>query len=248
MFDKYKKNIFSQSGEDGVIFELLRRIRLKKKAKKWCCEFGAWDGIHGSNTFNLVKNFDYNAIYIEGDKNRFKDLLKTKKKYPKITALNKYISHKKSSVNSLDKVLKKTNISKNFEILSIDIDSYDLAVWKSLKKYNPNIVVIEINSGIVPGIIQEHSNKKIGNSFSSTVNYAKKIGYELACHTGNCIFIKKKYIKKINLKRRYIKNPEILFDKRWLGKKNNIYKENIIKFLPSRIVDYLRKIKKIILN
>ena len=32
MFDKYKKNIFSQSGEDGVIFELLRRIRLKKKA------------------------------------------------------------------------------------------------------------------------------------------------------------------------------------------------------------------------
>ena len=54
MFDKYKKNFFSQNGEDGVILELLKRLKLKKKIL-WCCEFGAWDGIHGSNTFNLVK-------------------------------------------------------------------------------------------------------------------------------------------------------------------------------------------------
>ena len=79
MFNKYKKNYFSESGEDGVILELLKRIKLRKR-KLWCCEFGAWDGVRGSNTFHLVKNFNYNAVYIEGDGNRFKDLLKTQKK------------------------------------------------------------------------------------------------------------------------------------------------------------------------
>ena len=56
MFQKYRKNFFSQNGEDGVISEILKRLNLKSK-EKWCCEFGAWDGIHGSNTFNLVKNY-----------------------------------------------------------------------------------------------------------------------------------------------------------------------------------------------
>ena len=31
MFNKYKKNFFSQNGEDGVILELFKRLKLKKK-------------------------------------------------------------------------------------------------------------------------------------------------------------------------------------------------------------------------
>ena len=61
MFQEYRKNFFSQNGEDGVIQEILKRLKLNSK-EKWCCEFGAWDGIHGSNTFNLIKNFGYKAI------------------------------------------------------------------------------------------------------------------------------------------------------------------------------------------
>ena len=106
MFQKYRKNFFSQNGEDGVIFEILKRLKLKSK-EKWCCEFGAWDGIHGSNTFNLVKNYNYNAVYIEGDKKKFQDLIKTRKKFKKIEIFNKYISHKNKSVNRLDSILKK---------------------------------------------------------------------------------------------------------------------------------------------
>ena len=147
MFQKYRKNIFSQNGEDGVILEILKRLKLKSK-NSWCCEFGAWDGIHGSNTFNLVKNFNYNAVYIEGDQKKYKDLILTQSKYSKIIPIKRYISHKIRSSDSLDNILKKTNIKKNFEILSIDIDSYDLAVWKSIKKYCTIIVIIEIKSSI----------------------------------------------------------------------------------------------------
>lgn len=246
MLNKYKKNIYSQNGEDGILIYLLNKSKILNNDKDlWCCEFGAWDGIHGSNTFNLVKNYKYNAVYIEGDKDKFKDLLITKKKNPKIISFNDYISHKNKTL-LLDNVLKKTKIPKNFDVLSIDIDSYDLAVWKSLKYYRPKIVIIEIDSGIAPGIKQVYSKKKDGNSFTSTVEYAKKNGYVLVSHTGNCIFLKKKYVKKINYDKKYIKYPELLFDKSWLENKENLLKKLIISILPNKILKILRRIKKLL--
>ena len=70
MFNDLKKNIYSQNGEDGILEEVLKKLDLVKNG--WCCEFGAWDGKYGSNTFNLVKNFSYRAIYIESDKKNLK--------------------------------------------------------------------------------------------------------------------------------------------------------------------------------
>ena len=57
MFNKHKKNFYSENGEDGVLLYILKKTKIIKNTKPlWCCEFGAWDGIHGSNTFNLVIN------------------------------------------------------------------------------------------------------------------------------------------------------------------------------------------------
>ena len=89
-------NNFSQNGEDGIIQEILRRLGLQKYKNNWCVEFGAWDGIHLSNTFNLVQQ-GWNAVYIEGDKSRYKDLIKTSKKNPKILPINAFVSKEKNS-------------------------------------------------------------------------------------------------------------------------------------------------------
>ncbi len=241
MLGKFKKNIYSQGGEDGVLQELLKRLDLEKNG--WCCEFGAWDGKVGSNTFNLVKNYNFKAIYIESDKEKFKDLKKTEIKYPNIFAINKTISKNKNSEESLNKVLERTKIPINFDILSIDIDSYDLDVWETLDKYQPKIVVIEINSSIKPGIIQKHDNKKQGNSFSATLNVGKKKGYTLVCHTGNCIFLRDDLVNRINFDKKLLENPEILFDKSLLYKKDNIFKVILKKILPKSVINILRKIK-----
>ena len=68
-----------------------------------------------SNTYNLVK-YGWNAIYIEGDIRKFKDLLKTKSNHENIIAFNKFVSKNKESENSLDNILKKTNIRLKNEI------------------------------------------------------------------------------------------------------------------------------------
>ena len=243
MLSKFKKNIYSENGEDGVLRQLLNRLNIKKNG--WCCEFGAWDGKVGSNTFNLVKNSNFKAVYIESNQKKFKDLKKTERKYPNILSINKTIDKNKNSNNSLTKVLEETQIPIDFEVLSIDIDSYDLDVWETLEKYRPKIVVIEMNSSIKPGIIQRHDKNNQGNSFSATVNVGKKKGYILVCHTGNCIFLRDDLKNKIDYDKNLLNNPNILFDKSWLNKKDSFFKLLLKKLLPNFLINILKKIKNL---
>lgn len=212
---KYKKNVYSQNGEDGIIEHILYFI----PKNKWCCEFGAWDGKHLSNTFNLVENMDYNAVYIESDNIRFYELLKTKEFFPKIIPKNIMIDLEK---NSLDKILSDTKIPYDFDILSIDVDSIDYAIWKSLSLYKPKIVVIEINSSINPEIVfsddelsLENLSNRTGVNFMTCYKLGKEKGYDFLFHTGNMIFIDSKYSNLFDF---IPKENELLsfFDKRWL--------------------------------
>ena len=89
MYSKFKKNYFSQNGEDGIIEKIISNLKITEKL--FVCEFGAWDGVFLLNTFNLVKKFNALVLMIEGDKEKFKDLIKTSKKNLTIIPVNKYV-------------------------------------------------------------------------------------------------------------------------------------------------------------
>lgn len=61
----YASNIYSQTGEGGVIAKILAML---PETDHWCVEFGAWDGLFLSNVRRLIEENDYSAILIEGDK------------------------------------------------------------------------------------------------------------------------------------------------------------------------------------
>ena len=217
-FNKYQSNIYSQNGEDGVIAEILKRLGLFND-NNWCVEFGAWDGKYLSNTFALVERHNFNAVYIEGEEKKFQDLLETAKTFRKIIPICAYVDSQPDDENSLDNLLAGTKIPKDFELLSIDIDSYDLDVWESLTIFSPKIVVIEINSSIPPGIVWRHSTKLRGNTFTATCNVAQQKGYTPVCHTGNLILVRNDLIDKLDLDNRYLAHPELLFlfDSMWIS-------------------------------
>ena len=215
--DHLRLNVFSQNGEDGIIQALVQKLGFGYGGN--CVEFGAWDGIKYSNTFNLVKNYNWKALYIEGDSEKYLKLLDTVKENENITPYQSWITFEKDSDSLLDKILLDKNIDSNFDILSIDIDSFDLEIWKSLTSFFPKIVIIEINSSIPPGVKQTHSETGLGGSFSSTLEVGIEKGYRLVCHTGNMIFLRNDLVPLIDFDDIFFTKPELLFDWSWVPKK-----------------------------
>lgn len=222
----YKKNVFSQFGEDGVIDKVFRILKSDKE--KWCVEFGAWDGISYSNTHSLIKNKGWNGVLIEVNKTRFNELLNTYLNSKKVVCLNKFVGFKGN--NRLDKILANTKIPEEFDLLSIDIDGNDFYIWEGLKRYKPKVVLIEFNPTI-PHDIEFVQSKDFGvfqgSSLLSLVKLAKSKRYELIATTdANAIFVRRKYYKLFKIKDN---RPEVLHNnEKYLTKMFQLFDGTIV--------------------
>lgn len=186
----YSNNISSSNGEDGILSYIINA--LDGKIIKSCCEFGAWDGIFSSNCFNLWSNQKWDAILIESDKNKFKDLLNNTKNFKNVKTHNLKINI--TGNNNLDDIFLNNKYSPDLGILSIDIDSFDYHIWKNLKFVSPQIVIIEHNM-FIPGYIDYHDPEDesyLRCSAKSLEKLGFQKGYKLICCTlSNCIFVRK---------------------------------------------------------
>lgn len=198
---QYKKNVYSQNGEDGIIAHLIEKLGIENG---WCCEFGAWDGKHLSNTFNLIENRAWNSVLIECDELKFEDLLLVQKEFPsQIIAKKEMVHYLPDSGRSLDDILKTTDIPHDFDLLSIDVDGPDYHIWKSFSNYEPKIVIVE-HSGLKEPIVQRegaiHKKEKDGStSFFPMKELGESKGYKLLVDTGNLIFIHNEYQSLLGL-------------------------------------------------
>ncbi|MGV8995541.1 MAG: hypothetical protein ACOH12_01180 [Parvibaculaceae bacterium] len=179
-------NTYSQAGEDGVLAEIFDRLDI---AQGSFCEFGAWDGQHLSNTYAFY-NKGWNGVYIEGDETRFADL---ERNITRPGTDNFCAWVRTEGPTSLDALLAKSHVAKTgvLDLLSIDIDSDDLAIWKSLKSIRPKVVIIEINPTIPIDVYFENIyGQFLGNSARSTYEFARSQDYGLIATTAcNMIFI-----------------------------------------------------------
>ena len=194
MLNNFKKNIYSQNGEDGIIEEILKR--LGNHSDKSCVEFGSWDGMFNSNIFNLLKNHSFKGVCIESDSSKFEDLEKNMKNYQTI-CINKYVDD--IGPNSLDNILLDCKFNENFDLLSIDINGMDYYIIENLQKFKPKIICVEYNPTIPPDIefVQKRDFKVVhGSSSLAFYKMAKKKNYHLiASTTCNLIFIHDSYKK-----------------------------------------------------
>ena len=64
--------------------------------------------------------------------------------------MNSNIKKEKVDASNINFLLAKYSVPREFDLLSIDIDSNDYYVWKALEGYSPRIVVIEYNASFPP--------------------------------------------------------------------------------------------------
>ncbi len=196
---KERKIYYSQNGEDGVLEYILSKLN----TNKWAVEFGAWDGKYLSNTYHFIEKYGYNAVLIEGDSAKMNDLKKNTEQFgEKVKCINAFVEPAGS--NTLDNLLSTTTIPHDFDLLSIDIDGLDYFIWESLQKYQPKVVIIEINIKVKPGIKIIHDKNESeykwgvsGSSIDAITELAHKKGYALIANVScNAIFVKKEFLTK----------------------------------------------------
>lgn len=179
-------NVTSQSGEDGILAEIFRRIGTAHRA---CVEFGAWDGRHLSNTWSLWHEQGWRGVLIEGHPERYLALARSLADFPQVSALCAYVQPE--GANGLDDLLERCGIARDFDLLSIDVDGDDHPIWQGMTRFKPRVVVIEYNPTIPPEIeLVQRRGGYFGASARALVSLAQAKGYRLACCTKtNCIFV-----------------------------------------------------------
>jgi hypothetical protein len=201
-------DVQSQNGEDGIlraIFEIIGTTN------RWCVEFGAWDGVRFSNTWDLLRNHGWSGVLIEADPKRFRDLRRNRAALGDPVVLCRKVGFE--SPDTLDEILSETPIPAEFDLLSVDVDGEDYRIWRALRRYRPRVVVIEVDSTHPPERTFVPDVGKGGASIAAMVELGREKGYELVLHTGNAIFVRREDAPRLGVE------PERwadLFDRSWL--------------------------------
>lgn len=177
---KYGHNVYSQFGEDGILQEVVSRLRIKKGL---ICEFGAHDGSFCSNSKLLIHEYGWYASLIEADPNLYRQCCDTHLENDAVWVKQAMVLP--SNVNSI--------VPMTCDILCIDVDGIDAAIWQAYIG-EPKVVVIEINSSVDP-LSDLFADPEKGSSYKSMFELGYSKGYFLLCHTANMIFVKLKYMK-----------------------------------------------------
>jgi hypothetical protein len=126
----YRKRVFSQTIEDGIIQGIFENIGT---SNKYFIEFGAWDGVRFSNTANLRINEGWDGLLLEGNKDKADKL--------------EYVKHAFLTAENINDHFEKHQVPKSFDLLSIDLDGNDYWIWKAIdeNRFRPRVVVVEFN-------------------------------------------------------------------------------------------------------
>jgi hypothetical protein len=177
-FSNYGSNVYSQFGEDGIIQEIFFRLSSAGvRLNHWACEFGAWDGLDLSNTARLIKQEGYRAVLIEGDPRRVQQLERNFPS-PAVIKLCSFVTPR--GTTSLESLLAPTEIPRNFDLLSIDIDGLDYFILQSIQSYRPKLICIEFNPTIPNAVhfVQEpNGSVKHGSSAKAIIELGILKGY-----------------------------------------------------------------------
>lgn len=126
-------NVYTQFGEDGLIAASLQKIG---ETNRQCFEIGAADGRFFSNTLRL-RDEGWKAVLIEANDKQFEQLK---------ADFGEQSTCIHATCNSLDSVLRGTDLSTKPDLGIIDIDGQDYWLWHDLVVYRPRIILVEIST------------------------------------------------------------------------------------------------------
>lgn len=201
--NQYAKNhVFSQNGEEGIIYECL--FRMGTATQGHAVEMGGNDGRWCSNIALLLNN-NWSGLFVEADYNLYLKCRQNWADYPKVRSQCSRVDGK--NINAF--------VDDSCDLLSLDTDGSDYEIFAGLEA-KPKIVIMEIDSSIPPNV--EGFNSDGGAGYFTGVELGLEKGYFLLAHTGNLVFVREDYkhlFPEVKSKHPLI-DSECYFNRSWL--------------------------------
>ena len=200
--------IFSQNEEDGILIEILKRLKLKTG---YFAEFGVGNGLE-NNTLVLLA-LGWRGFWVGNEK-----LFFTKNNNKKLFFIKEWITLN-NIIQIFQKGLKNFNLTQ-VDVLSIDCDGNDYYFLEKLlqNQYRPQVIIIEYNGKYPPPIRwrQKYEEKFVwqyddyfGSSLAEIQELLRLFQYTLVCcnFTGaNAFFVQNKNLQSFKDIPRNVRN------------------------------------------
>lgn len=192
--------VFSQFEEDG---KLLYIFSLLGMGNRTFVDIGSNDGVN-SNCANLLIHFGWKGLFVDGDKTVISRGKHFYNKYPDPWNYKPKFVCSKVTIGNVNSLVREAGIEGEIELLSIDLDSFDYWIWKSLEVVKPKVVIIEIelSLGLSDTVHPYNENEPGKNAASAKAmnELAQQKGYRLVGanqYGHNMIFVHKEYGKDV---------------------------------------------------
>lgn len=243
-YDRFKRNYYSQNGEDGVLHQLIVELGLIP-SNMWCVDVGAYDGVAYSNVRQFI-DMDATAVMIEPamvgsglGEPKFENLVDLPNQFPNVTVFNYAVippsytdEEKEQTLRGIEESDARWGKPRKEKLEGMELDEI-LGKTKIPEDYD----VLNIDTDVCDHPIWKHHKKykpKIvvieinssippdsaergggTSSFSYSLSVAKEMGYSLVCHTGNMVYVRDDLLEKLSIPSELI-NTVSLFNRNWL--------------------------------
>ncbi len=193
--NRFEFQVYSQSGEDGIIAEIFKRIGT---TNRFFVECGAGNGYECNSLYLLMQG--WTGLWIEANPRSCRSIRHAHK--DAIDRQRLFLKEAPATAETIETILREANTPPEPDFLSIDIDGNDYWIWKSIQSFRPRVVVIEYNAlhrPPVEWIMPENNTHQwkrdayYGASLSSMETLGKEKGYTLVgCNFsgGNAFFVR----------------------------------------------------------
>lgn len=201
----FKKNVYSQNGEDGVLEHLFNQLQITKGT---FFEFGAADGVWISNTRKLVDE-GWKGLLVESNQSYEESLRRNLRGYPVVCKIASVSPHGDTSIDRLWNSVKDEMKGSDLDFLSIDTGGKDDELIENMV-LQPKVIMIEVNAGHHPEYNQRISSSSVGQSLEVICSLLPN--YTPIAYTGNLILVRN---DQVHLVSQYVVSLPQLYNFFW---------------------------------
>jgi len=134
--------VYSQVDEDGILLYIFSLIGTRTKR---CIEL-AFGSPYGANTTNLICNWGWAGLLIEGNESQAREATEYFRRHPDTWYFPPAVVNAWVTKENLNALFADHDFTGEIDLLSLDVDGNDWWFWKELDVVRPRVVIVEYNN------------------------------------------------------------------------------------------------------